>query len=75
MTIEKNPLDTVYDVAIKTPLEKAQKISANTGVNLFLKREDLQDVHSFKIRGAYNKIAGLSDEEKSNGVIAASAGI
>jgi threonine dehydratase len=74
MTIEKNPLDTVYDVAIKTPLEKAQKISANTGVNLFLKREDLQDVHSFKIRGAYNKIAGLSDEEKSNGVIAASAG-
>lgn len=74
MTNSKNPLDVVYDVAIKSPLDRASKLSALIGTEVFLKREDTQEVHSFKIRGAYNKIAQLSEEEKNNGVIAASAG-
>lgn len=74
MTKNKDPLDLVYDVAINSPLDKAPKISSIIGTHVFLKREDLQEVHSFKIRGAYNKIAQLSDEEKNSGVIAASAG-
>jgi len=65
---------SVYDVAKRTPLQKADKLSKKCGVEVLLKREDLQPVHSFKIRGAYNKIASLTDEEKSHGVIAASAG-
>ena len=69
-----NPLDVVYDVAIISPLDKAEKLSKQIGTNLFIKREDTQEVHSFKIRGAYNKIVSLSDEEKKNGVLAASAG-
>lgn len=64
----------VYDVAIKTPLELAKKLSASTGHQVYLKREDMQPVHSFKIRGAYNKIVRLTDAEKQAGVIAASAG-
>ena len=67
-------LARVYDVAIESPLEKARLASAGLGNNLYLKREDLQPVHSFKLRGAYNKIAHLSGREKSKGVIAASAG-
>ena len=49
----------VYDVAIETPLELAPRLSARIGNRLLLKREDLQPVFSFKIRGAYNKIARL----------------
>jgi len=64
----------VYDVAVETPLDCARSLSLRLGNNVFLKREDLQPVFSFKIRGAYNKIASLSNEEKSKGVIAASAG-
>jgi threonine dehydratase len=64
----------VYDVAIKTPLERAQKLSLQTGHDVYLKREDLQPVHSFKLRGAYNKIARLTAAERASGVIAASAG-
>ncbi len=64
----------VYDVAIKTPLEKATILSSDLGAQVYLKREDLQPVHSFKIRGAYNKIAHLSRVEKDRGVICASAG-
>jgi threonine dehydratase len=64
----------VYDVAIKSPLEKAAKLSSLTGASVYLKREDLQPVHSFKLRGAYNKIAQLSSGERAKGVIAASAG-
>lgn len=65
---------SVYDVAVKTPLQKATKLSTKTGYSVLLKREDLQPIHSFKIRGAYNKIASLSKQEMSKGVIAASAG-
>ena len=64
----------VYDVAIKTPLEMAGKLSVLTRSNAYLKREDLQPVHSFKLRGAYNKMVRLTRAEKASGVIAASAG-
>lgn len=65
---------TVYDVAIKTPLEKAEALSQKLHHSVYLKREDLQPVHSFKLRGAYNMISQLSPDEKARGVIAASAG-
>ena len=64
----------VYDVAIETPLELARNLSARVGNKIILKREDLQPVFSFKIRGAYNKIASLSAEKLKRGVICASAG-
>ncbi len=64
----------VYDVAIESPLELAPKLSARLGNRVLLKREDLQPVFSFKLRGAYNKLASLSDEEASQGVVCSSAG-
>jgi threonine dehydratase len=64
----------VYDVAIETPLTNARLLSGRFNNQIMLKREDLQPVFSFKIRGAYNKLFQLSDEEKAKGVIAASAG-
>ncbi len=67
-------LARVYDVAIESPLEPAPKLSAATGAQVYLKREDLQPVHSFKLRGAYNKIIQLTEQQREKGVIAASAG-
>ncbi|MFN7204112.1 MAG: threonine ammonia-lyase, biosynthetic [Burkholderiales bacterium] len=64
----------VYDVAIESPLEHAPQLSRRTGNRVLLKREDLQPVFSFKLRGAYNKMAHLSAEQLKRGVIAASAG-
>jgi threonine dehydratase len=64
----------VYDVAIESPLENAPSLSARTGNRLFLKREDMQPVFSFKLRGAYNKMAQLTPEHLKRGVITASAG-
>jgi threonine dehydratase len=64
----------VYDVAIESPLTKAKKLSNQLERAVYLKREDLQPVHSFKLRGAYNKISQLTDTERAKGVIAASAG-
>jgi len=64
----------VYDVAIKTPLEFQPIISARIGNRVLLKREDMQPVFSFKIRGAYNKMAHLPPEVLKHGVICASAG-
>ena len=64
----------VYDVAIETPFELAPALSARTGNRVFLKREDLQPVFSFKLRGAYNKMAHLPAAVLKRGVIAASAG-
>ena len=64
----------VYDVAKETPLTLAPKLSARLRNEVLLKREDLQPVFSFKLRGAYNKIAHLSAEERAKGVICASAG-
>jgi len=64
----------VYDVAIESPLSPAPFLSERFGNNVFLKREDLQPVFSFKLRGAYNRARLLSSEERKAGVIAASAG-
>jgi threonine dehydratase len=64
----------VYDVALETPLEPAPRLSLRLGNDVRLKREDLQPVFSFKLRGAYNRIAHLSAEERGRGVITASAG-
>lgn len=64
----------VYDVAKKTPLEFQPNLSARIGNRVLLKREDMQPVFSFKLRGAYNKMANLSPEALARGVIAASAG-
>jgi threonine dehydratase len=64
----------VYDVARETPLDEAPRLSRRLGAAVLLKREDLQPVFSFKLRGAYNRIAHLSDEERRRGVITASAG-
>ena len=64
----------VYDVAIKTPLENAIGLSKRLNNDVWIKREDLQPVYSFKLRGSYNKISQLSSEEKNKGVITASAG-
>ncbi|OOS25380.1 threonine ammonia-lyase, biosynthetic [Moraxella porci DSM 25326] len=65
---------TVYDAAVRTPLESAVKLSKRFNNDIRIKREDLQPVFSFKLRGAYNKISQLSDAEKAKGVICASAG-
>ncbi|MBE9532684.1 MAG: threonine ammonia-lyase, biosynthetic, partial [Proteobacteria bacterium] len=64
----------VYDVAIKTPLDMMPKLSQRLNNSLWLKREDLQPVFSFKLRGAYNRMAQLSDAERKQGVVTASAG-
>lgn len=72
--IERILRSRVYDVAEETPLNIAPRLSKRLGNRVSLKREDLQPVFSFKLRGAYNKIAGLSAEERERGVIAASAG-
>ena len=67
-------LAPVYDVAKETELTYLNKLSTRLGNQIYLKREDQQPVHSFKLRGAYNKLAHLTDEQKQYGVIAASAG-
>ena len=64
----------VYDVAIESPLDHAPRLSRRLGAEVYLKREDLQAVFSFKLRGAYNKIAHLSAAAAARGVITASAG-
>lgn len=65
---------TVYDVATETPLEEAVALSKKHGCRFLLKREDLQSVHSFKLRGAYNKMSQLPKTALEKGVLAASAG-
>jgi threonine dehydratase len=64
----------VYDVAVETPLQAAPRLSARLGSEVLFKREDLQPIFSFKLRGAYNRMAQLSPAERSRGVITASAG-
>lgn len=64
----------VYDVAVESPLHEAPGLSRRLGNKVLLKREDMQPVFSFKLRGAYNKMSRLSVEAAANGVIAASAG-
>ena len=72
--LNKVLLSRVYDVAVETPLDEAVSLSRRLGNRVLLKRDDLQPVFSFKLRGAYNKMARLSPEELRRGVIAASAG-
>ena len=72
--LEKILTAQVYDVAVETPLDPAPNLSARIGNSILLKREDMQPVFSFKLRGAYNKIAQLSPERLKRGVICASAG-
>ncbi|NIV17568.1 MAG: threonine ammonia-lyase, biosynthetic [Woeseiaceae bacterium] len=64
----------VYDVAIQSPLDFARNLSARVRNRVWLKREDLQPVFSFKLRGAYNRIAALPDDAVQNGIICSSAG-
>jgi len=72
--LEKILTARVYDVARETPLEPMPTLSQRLGSSVWLKREDLQPVFSFKLRGAYNRISQLSEDERQRGVIAASAG-
>ena len=64
----------VYDVAIETPLDPLPRLAVRLGRPVLQKREDLQPIFSFKIRGAYNKIATLTPAQLARGVICASAG-
>lgn len=64
----------VYDVASVTPLSLAHQLSERSKNNIYLKREDEQVIHAFKLRGAYQKISGLSKEQAAKGVVASSAG-
>lgn len=72
--VKKILASRVYDVAVETPLHPAPNLSRRLGNRVYLKREDLQPVFSFKIRGSYNKMAQLSEAERTRGVIAVSAG-
>lgn len=62
------------NIAVRTPLMFNQQLSEQTGAKIWLKREDLQVVRSYKIRGSYHKIQSLTDEELANGIVCASAG-
>ena len=62
--LEKILRARVYDVAIETPLDPAKRLSERLENNVLLKREDMQPVFSFKLRGAYNKLYGLTDEQR-----------
>ena len=64
----------VYDIITETPVTHAINLSSRLGLKVLLKREDLQPVFSFKVRGAYNKMAHLPEENRWKGVIACSAG-
>src|SRR6187200_3098216 len=66
--------DTLKSVVLKTPLQLHRKLSEKFKAEIYLKREDLQVVRSYKLRGAYNMIQSLSDEQRSLGVVCASAG-
>lgn len=72
--VKKILTSRVYDVARETPLQLAPQLSERLGNQILLKREDLQTVFSFKIRGAYNKLAQLTADELAAGIITASAG-
>ena len=64
----------IYDLVVRTPIDEAPQLSLRLGNRVLLKREDLQPIFSFKLRGAYNKMLSLSEAELAKGVIAASAG-
>jgi threonine dehydratase len=66
--------DIVRDVALITPLQRNERLSEQYDANVYFKREDLQPIRSFKLRGAYHKIYKLSDAERKSGIVCASAG-
>ncbi len=66
--------ERLRDVVVRTPLERNDRLSELVGAEVWLKREDMQPVRSYKLRGAYNFIASLSDAERAHGVVCASAG-
>ena len=66
--------ERLRDIALRSPLERSDRLSELLGAEVWLKREDLQPVRSYKLRGAYNFIASLSEVERANGVVCASAG-
>ena len=72
--LEKILTAKVYDVAIESPLDPAPSLSRRLGSHVLIKREDKQPVFSFKLRGAYNKMAHLAPKSLARGVICASAG-
>lgn len=72
--LERSLNASVYDVAIESPLEPAPKLSARLGAQVLLKREDMQLIFAFKVRGAYNKMSRMDPEILARGVVAASAG-
>lgn len=67
-------LERIKSVVNRTPLQYNRHLSEKYGAEVYLKREDLQVVRSYKLRGAYNKIISLTDEERQRGVVCASAG-
>lgn len=69
-----NAAKQLEGVIVKTPLQRSKRLSALFNANIYIKREDLQEVRSYKIRGAYNKMSSLTDNEKKKGIVAASAG-
>ena len=72
--VEKILKARVYDLAVETPVQSASHLSAKFENTILIKREDLQPIFSFKLRGAYNRMRLLTEEEKGNGVVCASAG-
>ena len=72
--VKKIDSTKIYDVVIKSPITFAENISLSTKNKIYLKREDLQPTHSFKIRGAYNKIKTLVSQKSVKHVVTASAG-
>lgn len=72
--VEKILKARVYDVAVETPLDLMPRLSRRLDNQILIKREDLQSVFSFKLRGAYNRMSHLTDAERKQGVVAASAG-
>jgi threonine dehydratase len=66
--------ERLRDVVVRTPLERNERLSELVGADVYLKREDLQPVRSYKLRGAYNFIASLSEAERASGIVCASAG-
>ncbi|MEM9055918.1 MAG: threonine ammonia-lyase, biosynthetic [Pseudomonadota bacterium] len=72
--IERILTARVYDVAVETPLDRAPQLSARLGNTVLIKREDLQPIFSFKLRGAYNKLSHMDADQRRRGVVCASAG-
>ena len=72
--LKKTLLARIYDLVKVTPLQSLDSLSSRLGVNVLLKREDYQKIHSFKLRGAYHKIKNLDEAALKSGIITASAG-